>query len=317
MAVDAPAPDFRYVGLEPAPATSTLRRRGVTAGALALAAGMSAATDWTPLTIAASLGLGVGVSWLVMRKAAVTQLPQSGDIDYIAIVPWGVLLHSEVQPRVLRWQAVKGIDVRYVEEMDHGAPSIRWSLVTIRTAHESFVGRASGYVALERLQAHLAQYADEAARPVALDLDGTEYAVSEVEPAFERLLGAVRRLVRSPSAAAELGLSGAGYRGDTTWQLSERGTRQLLDWVTCPTESGADRRPLVAVLAAELGARGLSRALIGLVTSPHPLLAAVVRAALLRMGLEVRRVGALDELSEFVPSSELQQIRAWAAPLPA
>ena len=313
MSGAAPCPDFRYVGLEPAPASRTVRLRGALAGACAIATGVGVANDLTPTTLGLSVGLGLSVSWLVMRKAAVAPVPQSGDVSYIAIVPWGVLLHSEVQPRVLRWQAVKGIDVRYVEEMDHGAPSIRWSLVTIRTAHETFVGRASGYVALERLQAHLSAYAEESARPIALDLSGTESALSEFEPAFERLVSSVRHLLRSPALAAQLGLLSSGYRNGTACRLSERGTEQLLHWVCEPAEGPTDRRPLLAVIAAELGVHAVSRVLLGLVTSPHPLLAAVARAALLRLGFEVRRVGALDELGDFVPSSELEQIRAWAA----
>jgi hypothetical protein len=126
-------------------------------------------------------------------------------------------------------------------------------------------------------------------------------------------VSSVRHLVRSPSGAAELGLLSTGYRGSGECRLSDRGTRQLHGWVTGPAGEGADRRPLAAVLAAELEVRDLSRSLLGLVTSPHPLLAAVSRAALLKLGLDVRRVGALDELSEFVPSTELQQIRAWAS----
>jgi hypothetical protein len=294
-----------------------VRRRAAFAGALALGAGLGLAQDFTPFTAFASLGLGVGVGWLSMRKAAVAPVPPSGDIHYMAIVPWGVLLHSEVQPRVLRWQALRSIDVRYIEEMDHGAPAIRWSLVTIRTFRECFVGRAPGYVALERLQAHLFHYAEEASRPVALDFFGDESAVSDVEPAFERILSSARHLIRSPESAAELGLISDGYRGSTAPRLSEQGVERLLDWVERPCEDVADRRPLLAVLAAELDVQAASRALLGLVTSPHPLLAAVARAALLRLGFDVQRVGALDELGEFVPGAELVQIRAWADPVPA
>jgi hypothetical protein len=65
-------------------------------------------------------------------------------------------------------------------------------------------------------------------------------------------------------------------------------------------------------MAAELGVRTLSASLLDLVGTPHPLLAAVARAALLKLGMDVQRVGALDELTDFVEGSELEQIRDWA-----
>jgi hypothetical protein len=312
MAANVPSPDFRYVGLDPAPASTGFGWRGAAVGSLAFGAGAGAVYGLGPLTLLGSLGLGAGLSWLVMRRAAGARAPRSGDIHYIAIVPWGVLLHSDVEPRVLRWQAVTSLDVEYVETMAHGVPSIRWSLVTLCTERESFVGRASGYVALERLEAHLAHYAEESSRPVALDLGGAESVVSGFEPVFERLLGSARHLVRSPKTAAAVGLSCDGYRGATMPRLSERGVGQLLEWVQRPGEGVADRRPLLAVLLGELHVRAASSALLRLVTSPHPFLAATARAALLRLGMDVQRVGALDELSEFVPTAELGQIQAWA-----
>jgi hypothetical protein len=73
----------------------------------------------------------------------------------------------------------------------------------------------------------------------------------------------------------------------------------------------ADARVLAAILIAELGAGELREALVAFATSPNPLLAAVARAAALRLGAAVQRVGALDEVRDFLPNADLEQIRAW------
>ncbi|MFO0572343.1 MAG: hypothetical protein U0263_42375, partial [Polyangiaceae bacterium] len=83
-------------------------------------------------------------------------------------------------------------------------------------------------------------------------------------------------------------------------------------------DAPADPRPLAALLAAELGERTLLERLILLGASPHPILAAVARAAALRLGADIRRVGALDELSDFVSPADLSELRLWArGPAPA
>ena len=68
---------------------------------------------------------------------------------------------------------------------------------------------------------------------------------------------------------------------------------------------------MAALIAAELGASELVPALGELVTSPHPLLAAIARASALRLGAEIKRVGAVEELVDFVPARELEQIERW------
>jgi hypothetical protein len=258
--------------------------------------------------------LGGTTAWFMLRKAAVSERAPPFGVDYMAIVPWGVLIHSAREPRMLRWGAITSLDVRYVPEMDSVTPLVRWSVVTLRTARETLVGRARGCLALDRLEAHLGSYASEAGKPIALDPAGSEVLYSDFEPAFSRLLDQVRAIVRAPERLPELGLSSRGYRGGGLVRLGERGIANLRDWLTegLPDQAG-DRRPLAALLAAELEATSLLEPLVSMVTAPHPFVAAVARAAALRLGADVRRVGALEELVDFVAAAELDAMRDWLA----
>jgi hypothetical protein len=67
------------------------------------------------------------------------------------------------------------------------------------------------------------------------------------------------------------------------------------------------------VIAAEIGAVELEAQVVALTICPHPMVAAVARASALRLGTDVRRAGALDELAEFVLDADLDLIRSWAA----
>ena len=88
----------------------------------------------------------------------------------------------------------------------------------------------------------------------------------------------------------------------------------LRQWLTQDAAAlGGDRRPLAAMFAAELGARALVDVLVGLTISPHPFVAAVARAAALRLGADVRHVGAIQELSDFLAEPELEAILRWGA----
>jgi len=201
---------------------------------------------------------------------------------------------------------------RWFYEIDDDTSVVQWSEVTLRARTETLVGRARGPVQLERLQTHLTSYAQEAGRPIALDAWATHTAVSEFEPVFPRLLDEMHRSVREPDAIPELGLSVRGYRGGSQGEIGAEGLGVLRQWLTQDVAAlGADRRPLAAVLAAELRARDLVEVLVGLTISPHPFVAAVARAAALRLGAELRRVGSLQELSDFVAAAELDAMLSW------
>lgn len=307
----APPPDFRFVGVEPGPSAKSVRSTKLLVGAGAFVAGLVVAwrLDW--VTFLVSLAVA-GCSVLVAHRVIGPVLAGERLSEArMSIVPWGVLVHAEPEPRVLHWAAVREVRVESTYDMDHATPSTRWSVVRIRTERETLGGRAPGDVALESLEANVERYAEEASRPLALDLDG-EHAMDELlEPTFERLLSEARWLLTSGELDERLALAPKSYRHvGSLPQAETRGA--LAEVLGRGLDSPADPRPLAALLAAELDERSLLHLVLPLTGSPHPLVAAVARASALRLGCDIKRVGALEELSEFVPAADLGQLRRWA-----
>ncbi len=307
MIRSTPPPDFRYVGLEPGPSPAAVKAISTGAGAAVFGAGI-AVGGVDAASLGVSSALGAFTWWTTARRMQPRQpaaTPRS-----MAIVPWGVLVHGEEQARVLRWAAVQGIDVDFVHEMDHATPTTRWSIVTVDTGGERYGGRVPGTASLERLQVHLESYASEASSTVALDVDG-RVAADEVglQPVFEQVLAEARRLLHTGEIAERLTMVASGYRqapAPTPQTVAE--LRLLLQG---SMDTTADPRPLAAVIAAELEATDLLSDTAKLATSPHPLVAAVSRAAALKLGGNVRQIGAVTEVSEFLPERDLEQIETW------
>jgi hypothetical protein len=316
MAHLAPAPDFRFVGIEPGPSSRMARGIPLAVGVGTLVLGIVLA-GFQPTTLPLQVLAALGAALIAQR--AIGPVVSGSELNQVrmSIVPWGVLVHHDDTPRVVRWAGVRSIEVVLVHEMDNATPHIRWSVVKIRTDRELFGGRAHGGVALESLEANLERYADEASRPLAGDLAGQTVLDEWPDPTFESLLENARRLLAAGELGAELGLGPSSYRRADVEVCPE--TRAALQAVLSGStdDSPADPRPLAAVLCAELGARELGAAVVPLTTSPNPMVAAIARAAALRLGVELRRAGALDELEEFVPSADLSQIRAWAGSMRA
>ena len=305
-----PPPDFRYVEFRVAPAARVEHLRAVAAVVVVLALGswLALGAEAGPLfacVVAGVVGLGLLQRW--------APLVESADVQGMAILPWGVVVHSRREPRVLRWGAIHGVRVHYIHGMDGGTPLVHWSVVTIETRDGVLEGRAPGCVTLDRLEAHLPSYSEEGGRPVALDVDGTPSSASDMDPLFPRLLGGVRKLLRAPARVPELSLSMPGYRSAARPEIGVVGRQVLERWLSgIDQPSGADRRPLACVLAAELGAHQLLDQVLRLLSSPHPFVAAVARAAALRLGADIRRVGTLEELADFVEPSELSPLEIWS-----
>jgi hypothetical protein len=309
----APPPDFRYVGLCPGPSFSAVAGLccGVGLGTFALGAGLGGTAEAATLGAAAIAG---GIAALLCARLSGPTARWSLQVP-MAIVPWGVVLESDSMPRILRWAAVREVRVDLVCDMDNATPSTRWSIVTIRTDRELLGGRAPGSVALERLETHLESYAEEAACPLALDLDGREGLDAAYEANFELLLAEARRLIHSGELCGRLQAIPVSYREHGAWRAlgtSADTTRVLRKTLLGEFEGPADPRPLAAILAAELGATELRDALVAFVTAPNPLLAAVARGAALRLGAAAKQVGAVDEVRDFLPATDLEHIRAWA-----
>src|SRR5262245_38872325 len=178
----------------------------------------------------------------------------------MAIVPWGVLVEPDAELRVLRWPAIRRIGVEVSHAMQGGTPSIVSSFVTVQTDRETLGGRTPGPAGLEGLTVNLEAYAEESARPVAVDLSGFELAGDGVtEPVVADLLRHAEDLCATSQGAAELGLPPGGYRtiaspsaAPETVALLRRVLATGLD-ATPP----ADPRPLATIIAARLGAKDL------------------------------------------------------------
>ena len=233
----------------------------------------------------------------------------------MAIVPWGILVDPDTEPRVLRWPAIRHVSVDVAHSMRGGTPAILASIVTVDTGRELLSGRALGAVGLESLVANLEAYGEEAARPVALDLEGLEIAGDgATEPVVAELLARADDLCTTGQGAVRLGLPPRGYRSIAEAAAGPE-TLGLLRAILSSAGEGAaaDARPLAAMVAVRLDATSLVPDLLRLVSSPHPVVAAVAKAAALRLGAGKNRAGALAEIAAFLFDEDLALLEQWAA----
>ncbi|MBK9264836.1 MAG: hypothetical protein IPM54_34270 [Polyangiaceae bacterium] len=317
----APAPDVRYVGLVPGPNFNmlTIAAGSVGVSSIGLALGPDAAL-WSitsgvlPIGLAALAGAtcAVGITRQLLRLKA----PVEAREVHMAIVPWGVIVDHGSEPRILRWPAVRKIEVAVKHTLQGGTPSIVSSVVTVRTEREAFSGYAYGAVGLETLMANVEAYAHEASRPLSSDLDGHEpLGDGEFAPIAAELVRRAHDLCSTNHGAAELALPPAGYRrtgssmGPETLGILGRSLDGDVPGV-------ADPRPLAALVAALLDAKDLGLALVRLANRPNPVVAAVARAAALRLGVPPAKAGSVDELSEFLADEDRYVLGQFAAGAP-
>jgi hypothetical protein len=310
-----PPPDFRYVGLV----------AGVPPSDVALAAaGASTSLAGIFLVWALPESPGLIVSAVAAGLTAIA-VGRRGALRFVkrlraaptamAIVPWGVLVDPDDDaPRVLRWPGVRRVEVDFVHLRDAaGTPSTAWSFVTVETERERLIGRAAGPVAIERLIAHLASYADETSLPLALDLDGEKPgAAAGIEPIAATLVARARALVSSSEGIEALSLSPSSYRDATAKEADSEAVRRLRDVLRrAPTR--ADARALAALVAGELEATPLVPDLLRLVTAVNPIVAAAATAAALRLGAEPNRAGAIEEVAPFLLDEDRDALADWQA----
>jgi len=301
----APAPDFRYVGLEPVAAPEFRR----VATALGLGAGVVVALSGFDAHHALVAGAVASIfSAFALRSArAAAPLPSRGTAR-MAIVPWGVLVESDA-PRILRWAAVRKIDVA-TSRAHHllAGPAIS-SRVAIETAHDRFVGEAIGVVPLDRLVEHLAAYASEQSTPLRLGLTGTR-ALETTEPVCEALLSTAREWLDSAPASADLGLAPGGYRRASAHVATPRAVEVLRRVLRDRRPRASDPRAFAAILAAELRADELAPDLVALAQCPNPVVAALARQAARRLGVPHAKTGTLDEVAPFLFERDLAYLGA-------
>jgi hypothetical protein len=308
----APAPDFRYVGLDPGPRSRVGLWASATFGAASFGAGLLHGISIRGVLLTA---VGALAGALALRRIGGPVLAKKwgGQPMAMAIVPWGVILDPEGDRRVLRWPAVGGVHVEMIHGRDQGTPTTLWSVVTVQSqSGEKFVGRARGAVPLDRLMAHLEAYAEEQGRRIALDLDGDRAGEGPVEPDCEPLLGAARGWLDSADASGRLDLPPSGYRGTSARATSAKAVEVLRDVLCNRAERAIDARAFAAACAAELHAGELADDLVPLVQSPHPLVAAVARVAAKKLGVATARTGALDEVEPFLLEEDAETLRRWA-----
>lgn len=295
-----PPPDFRYVSLSPASAPVASATLAGTVGLAGFGAAFwSAGHDPVLLSVVGSMAAASALALArnVIRKASGLTLREVP----MAVVPWGVVLWPEAGKRVLRWPAITRVEVDEHPALRGGTPTIEWSRVAVHTDREVFAARAGGAAGLERLVANLRAYAEEAARPPAIDLEGAIPLDDDVtEPVAALIARHASELSRSGRGAARLRLPDSGYRSVGAMGAGPETLVELRAALAGSHEAPADPRPLACALAADLSATALLPEITALVSSPHPLTAAFAVAAALRLGASQSRAGSLDELSSFL-----------------
>jgi hypothetical protein len=195
-------------------------------------------------------------------------------------------------------------------------PSTLWSYVTLKTDHELFAGRTRGAAPLDRLLAHLESYTREQSHAIATDLEGKRPSVTgPLEPELERILSSAEESITSGPSSHRLGLESV-YRTRGPRAAGSDTIHVLRAILRDRREHDLDRRPLAAVLAAELGLHELVPELVALVQSPHPMVAATAKAAGIRLGAAQARCGDIDELAPFLAPEDVVGLRSWIAAAP-
>ncbi len=268
---------------------------------------------WSGAHALTALGLALGggtLAGLFLGRDAITPGVRQ---TAMTIVPWGVLLEPDGDVRVLRWPAIRDIRVHASHSRKGGTPAVVATSVEVVTEHEIWSGQRAGAAGLEGLTANLQRYAEEASRPVAIDLDGrTASADGVTEPVVDELLRAAEALCTTGQGASQLLLPPGGYRVISNRGVGPETLALLRGTLAGEVASEADPRALAALVAAKLGARALLPELVRLTLSPHPVVAAAARAAAIRLGGARHRVGSIDELGCFLFEEDCAQIARWA-----
>jgi hypothetical protein len=308
-----PPPDFRYVWLLPGP----------TQAAVTLAVGMFAfgafgvalwSTGHQPMSLAVTL-MGATLTALAFarREGGRVQVPFGAREVPMAVVPWGIIVTPDTEPRVLRWPAIRHVDVAVSHTLRGGTPSAVSTVVTIRTDREVLAGRTFGSAGLDGLMVNLRAYAEESSRAISLDLEGFERAGDgATEPVVADVLRRAEELCSTSDGAFRLSLPPGGYRSVASRAAAPE-TLEMLRRALAEggTVTPADPRPLAAVLAVLLDAKSLVPDLLRLVSSPHPIVAGVAKAAAMRLGAQRSRAGSVDECSAFLFQEDVEALQRW------
>jgi hypothetical protein len=244
----------------------------------------------------------------------------------MTVVPWGIVLEEEP----VRWAEVHMLrhTARHPgpEERDARQAS---STLYVEARLKRLVGsgvtgntiRAFSSVGayddgLEGIDALWPRFRAECRRDFVLSLDDSGATVSQTSPDGAReIMVAAQEYLTLPEATDQLGLPTGGYRGAARLVATPITIERLGRALSSP--DGLDPAPFAAVLAAELDAQPLLPSLIDLVLSPSPIVAAISRAAALRLGARPGRVGSLEEIQPFITDDVVRDLRSWTTRTPA
>ena len=256
-----------------------------------------------PMVVGGALGALAGV-----LGSSSGQTPPSG----IALVPWGVIVDSTDATSAIRWTGIRKLHVRYQGAHD-GSVHARVEIDSIRGR---FVGFALDTIDLGALATGLEEVTAASSRPLAVDLEG--HRVEDGLPFAERIVGAASHLVSTLGEA--FALAPHSYRGARMATRDEGPVVAALHAHGERLNAGdADPWALLAAVAGELRLSGFRKDLSRLSASPHPAVAAVARAALIRVTArdDDEPVESEEEsLSWFLDPDDLAALRAWASDLP-
>jgi hypothetical protein len=127
---------------------------------------------------------------------------------------------------------------------------------------------------------------------------------------FDQLLTRTRGWLASDAGRAETTVIEGDYR-NAERSADAAFVCRLADFLS-EAPHDADRGPVAAIVAAELGLGSLENQLAALVSSAHPFVAAVATGAALRLGVSQIRVGKVDHVEPYIDAETSRAIAAWA-----
>ncbi|TKD00336.1 hypothetical protein [Polyangium fumosum] len=293
---------LRHVDLEPGPGKGPWIRAGLTTAALAGASTAFTAASHGDLWYVFAAPIFMGIRGFLQARE---QSPRGRRVA-MRIEPWGFVLDPEGTEDVLPWPRISNLRHRTVLLSEQN--TVDMFFVEVDGETHRAVCPVSAPLAV--LPVAFPGYVAAAKRPVALDLEGA-MSIEGTRATFAELLTRARRTLESPDGAAQLGMPAAGYRGVAS-RAAGHETAAILRGALTGHRRAVDEGPLAAMLAAMLGTRELLPEVLTLCMSPSPLVAAVGKAAALRLGAAPMQPGAVEEVLPFLPEDEVRAIERFA-----
>lgn len=230
----------------------------------------------------------------------------------VSLVPWGLVLEPDKAPAPLPWKEVQSIKYALVSRdrrEDSDATKMAIVVFELRDGRRVQASAEEGewLVSVSELHGKLAAAAKA---PPAADLQGAARLETGGLPATLALLRRADAILDSAEGRASLGLEMGGYRTTLVRAAGEE-TRRVLHAAMWNGEAKIDPGPLALILAAKLHATVLLPHVLELILSPSPLLAAIARAAAVRLGATLMSAGSLDETRLFTSAVDRAELEMW------